>query len=129
MLSGCRTRTTRQSDPRGLARAILRTVHGFQNTRTTSGCYTRSVSEDTLETLHGQPLTGRRRIELDDLRGLPGLRESAKAALVAAQPRTTADACWLQGVGRKTARVLCEAGFLTDPYGVLVTGEYIPKSR
>ncbi|MCK5798802.1 MAG: hypothetical protein KAI47_16530 [Deltaproteobacteria bacterium] len=46
---------------------------------------------------------------------LPGLRRAAADAILAHQPRTVAQAIQLPDVGRKIARVLLEAGLITDP--------------
>lgn len=57
-------------------------------------------------------------IEPADLPGHRGLRRSAIAALVAAQPETVLDALRHRRVGRQTTRVLLDAGPLTDAEGV-----------
>jgi len=64
-------------------------------------------------------MVGRSRpLTADDLSGLPGLRRSAIAALVASQPATVLDALRHRYVGRSTTRALLAAGLLTDPEGV-----------
>ena len=47
--------------------------------------------------------------------GLPGLRQAARLALVARQPRTVLEALRIPEVGRKATRHLLAAGLLTDP--------------
>lgn len=59
-----------------------------------------------------------RPIEPADLRGLPGLRRSAIAALIAAQPKTVLEALRLRHVGRRTTRALLDGGLITDSEGV-----------
>jgi hypothetical protein len=57
-------------------------------------------------------------ITLDDLRGHSGLSRTARAALLARQPRTVRRALCIHGVGRKTTKRLLALGLLTDPEGV-----------
>lgn len=59
-----------------------------------------------------------RPITHDDLRGLPGLRRTAAAAIVEAQPRTVLELLRLRDVGRKTAKELLRVGLVSDPEGV-----------
>ena len=59
-----------------------------------------------------------RPITHDDLRGLPGVRRAAVDAIVTAQPRTVLEVLRLRDVGRKTAKVLLDAGLISDPEGV-----------
>jgi hypothetical protein len=60
-----------------------------------------------------------RHITEDDLRGLPGVRRSSIAAIVARQPRTVRECIAIVDVGRKTAKRLLQSGLLTDPDGAL----------
>ncbi len=57
----------------------------------------------------------RRPISPGDLEGLPGLRRSAAAAMVAKQPATVAEALAIPDVGRKTTKYLLRVGLISDP--------------
>ena len=59
-----------------------------------------------------------RAITHEDLRRLSGLRRASVDALVGAQPRTVLELLRLRDVGRKTAKVLLEAGLISDPEAV-----------
>lgn len=61
-------------------------------------------------------------ITADNLRGMPGLRRSARDALLTVQPTTVLEALALPAVGRKTTRGLLAIGVLTDPEGVQSRG-------
>jgi hypothetical protein len=54
-------------------------------------------------------------ITAEHLAGLPGLRQAARLALIARQPRTVLEALSIPDVGRKATRHLLAAGLLTDP--------------
>ncbi len=56
-------------------------------------------------------------LTLGHLEGLPGLRRSAREALVARQPATVLEALRIPDIGRKTTRYLLAAGLLTDLEG------------
>lgn len=58
------------------------------------------------------------RITLAHLAGLPGLRRTAREALVARQPSTVAEALAIADVGRKTTKHLLRAGLISDPDGL-----------
>ena len=59
-------------------------------------------------------------ITAEHLRGMPGLRGTARAALLAEQPATVREALRLVDVGRKTTKRLLALGLLTDPEGAQI---------
>jgi len=54
-------------------------------------------------------------ITAEHLAGLPGLRHTARDALVARQPKTVLEALSIPDVGRKATKHLLAAGLVTDP--------------
>ncbi len=65
-----------------------------------------------------------RSITAKHLAGLRGLRQAARLALIARQPRTVLDALSIPDVGRKATRHLLAAGLLTDPERVQTRPPY-----
>ena len=59
-----------------------------------------------------------RPIVAEDLAGLPGLREPARARLLERQPATVFEALCIRDVARATTRELLKRAVLTDPEGV-----------
>jgi hypothetical protein len=55
------------------------------------------------------------RIRPEHLAGVPGLRESAKQALLERQPEIAIDALAIPDVGRTTIRHLLKLGVISDP--------------
>lgn len=58
------------------------------------------------------------RIRAEHLEGLPGLRRTAREAILARQPETVLQALSIPDVGRKTLRHLFELGVISDPAGL-----------
>jgi hypothetical protein len=54
-------------------------------------------------------------ITAEHLAGLPGLRHTARDALIARQPKTVLEALSIPDVGRKATRYLLAAGLVADP--------------